>query len=210
MKLTDVFEEFINYATLERCLEPSTIYWYKENIKVFYKYLRSKVLRPNLDVLTPEVLREFFITRRLQGNSPRTILNIMQSIKSFCTFLVKRGYLPENPFNSIERPKLQKRLPEFLDEDESRELMRAVIGHKRFYKTQRVRDISIFALFIFTGIRRKELLNLKLKDLNLDKSFIRVSAKNKERLVPLNESVKEYLADYLKVRLSGNFQYSFP
>ena len=200
MRLSDVFQEFINYSTLERCLEPSTISWYKENIKSFYKYLRYKVLKPTIEVMTVEILRDYFITRRLQGNSPRTILNIMQALKAFSTFLVKRNYLEKNPFDKIERPKLKKKLPEFLDEEESRQLLKVCITYKRYYKSQRIRDVAIVALFLFTGIRRKELLNLKLKDLSLDKGLIKVSAKNKERIVPLNESARDFLAEYLKVR----------
>jgi len=200
MKLSDAFQEFINYATLERCLEPTTIYWYQQSIKPFYKFLRRKVLPSTIESLTVENLRDFFIYHRHQGNSPRTLLNFMQAIKSFCTFLVKRGFLINNPFDKIERPKLSKKLPEFLDEEESRELLKVCIGLKQYYKSRWRRDIAIIALFLFTGIRRKELLNLKLQDLNLDKGYIRVFSKNKERIVPLNETARDFLSDYLKVR----------
>lgn len=200
MKLSDVFQEFINYATLERCLEPATTDWYQNSMKSFYKYLRYKVLAPNVDVLTTENLREYFVGHRLRGVSPRTILNQMQSLKAFCTFLVKRNYLPKNPFDGIERPKLKRLLPDFLNEDEARELLKTCISLKREYKSKWRRDIAIVALFLFTGVRRRELLNLKLKDLNLAKGYIKVSAKNKERLIPLNDTVKDFLGDYLKVR----------
>jgi site-specific recombinase XerD len=200
MKLNDLFNEFINYSVLERCLEPNTISWYKSGIKIFYKYLRHKVLPANLESLTTKNLRDLFVGRRLQGNSPRTIINLMQSIKAFCSFLVKRNYLSKNPFDGLEKPKLKRSLPIFLDEEEARELLKACVDMKRFYKSARIRNIAIVALFLFTGIRRKELLNLKLEDLNLERGYIKVSAKNKERLVPLNDTVKDFLGEYLKVR----------
>lgn len=121
-------------------------------------------------------------------------------MRSFCSFLVKRNYLPKNPFDEIEKPKLPRRLPEFLDENEARQLLEACINMKTVYKSRWRRNIAIIALFIFTGIRKRELLNLKLTDLNLERGYIRVFAKNKERLVPLNETVKGFVADYLKVR----------
>ncbi len=124
----------------------------------------------------------------------------MQAIKSFCSFLVKRNHLSQNPFDGLEKPKLSRKLPVFLDEEEARDLLQTCIALKREYKSKRLRDIAIVALFLFTGIRRKELLNLKLNDLNLERGYIRVFAKNKERIVPLNETVKDFLADYLKVR----------
>ena len=200
MKLSDAFKEFLDYATLERCLEPTTIDWYQRSIKPFYKFLRYKLLQPNLEVLTVQNLRDFFINLRHNGNSPRAILNVMQGIKSFCNFLVKRGYLPKNPFDELEKPKLAKKLPEFLDEEEARELLQACINLKRVYKSKWYRDIAIISLFLFTGLRKKELLNLRLQDVNLERGYIRVFAKNKERIIPLNETVKGYLLDYLKVR----------
>lgn len=124
----------------------------------------------------------------------------MQGMRSFCTFLVKRGYISENPFKQIEKPKLSRRLPEFLDEEEARELLQACIDLKQRYKSRWSRNIAIIALFLFTGIRKKELLNLKMSDVNMERSYIKVFAKNKERIVPLNETVLEYLNDYLKVR----------
>jgi len=124
----------------------------------------------------------------------------MQGIKSFCSFLVKKEYLPKNPFDGLEKPKLAKKLPEFLDEEEARELMKTCLDMPRYYKSRWSRNVAILALFLFTGIRKKELLNLKFKDLNLERSYIRVSAKNKERIVPLNDTVREYIGDYIKVR----------
>lgn len=200
MKLSEAFQEFINYATLERCLEPLTIRWYQTRGKHLFKYLRYKVLPLSVETLTTEILRDFFISHRHKGNSPRNILNCMQAIKAFCTFLVKRGHLNSNPFDNLEKPKLKRRLPEFLDEDESRELLQACIAMKSMYKSRYSRDIAIVALFLFTGVRRKELLNLKLQDLNITQGYIRVSAKNKERLIPLNETALDFLKDYLKVR----------
>ena len=200
MKISEAFKEFINYATLERCLEPTTIRWYENGIKLFYKYLRYNVLPPDLDSLTNNNLRNFLAKKRQQGNSPRTVLNTMQAIKSFCAFLLKKGYLINDPFSGIEKPKLKRRLPEFLDEEEARELLRACIETKLYYKSARIRNIAIVAMFLFTGIRRKELLNLKLSDLNLERGAIKVAAKNKERFIPLNETVRDFLTDYLKVR----------
>lgn len=200
MKLTDLFKEFIAYALLERCLEPTTIGWYERSINCFYKYLRRRVIPADLNALNVGTLRDLLIHQRQQGNSPRTIINLLKGLRSFCTFLVKRGHLVKNPFDGMEKPKLPRKLPEFLDEEEARDLLRACLDRKLFYKSQYYRDVAIIAMFLFTGVRLKELLNLRLPDLNLERGYIKVSAKNKERLIPLNETVVEYLRDYLKVR----------
>ncbi len=200
MQLKALFQEFLDYSLLERCLEPTTIEWYKRSIRPFYKYLRYKTLPSTIDVLTTQNLRDYFVNHRLNGNSPRTLLNLMQGLKSFCTFLVKREYLQENPFKRLEKPKLPRKLPEFLDEEEARQLMQVCVGLKRYYKSRWQRNITIIAIFLYTGIRKKELLNLRLQDINMERGYIRVFAKNKERIIPLNDTVKEFLDDYLKVR----------
>lgn len=200
MKLPELYKEFTSYSILERCLEPTTILWYDGSIRCFYKYLRRRVLPATLDALSVETLRDFLIHQRQSGNSPRTILNLIRALRAFCTFLVKRNHLPNNPFDRIEKPKISRKLPEFLDEDEARKLLRACMDMKRFYKSQWYRDVAIIAMFLLTGIRKKELLNLKMRDVNLERGYIKVSAKNKERLIPLNETLIGFVKDYLKVR----------
>lgn len=105
---------------------------------------------------------------------------------------------------------MARKLPEFLDEEEARELLQACINLKREYKSRWKRDIAIIALFLFAGLRRRELLNLKLRDLNLERAYIKVFAKNKERLIPLSDTVKEYVIEYLEVRPKrDNMDYLF-
>ena len=200
MKLTKAYDEFVNFAILERCLEPTTIDWYSRCILPLFKFFRYNLIPLEVDSLTTVNLRKYFIQYRQKGNAVRTVLNAMQGVRSFCSFLLKRGYLPINPCIELEKPKLPKMLPEFLDENEAKELLQICINFNRSYKSRWSRDIAIIALFLFTGLRKKELLNLKLSDVNMEKSFIRVFAKSKERLIPLNQTVKDFLQDYLKVR----------
>ncbi|HOW36291.1 MAG TPA: tyrosine-type recombinase/integrase [Candidatus Omnitrophota bacterium] len=200
MKLNDAYDEFINSALLERCLEQTTIDWYSRCIQPVFKYFRYNLIPLEVDSLTVENLRKYFISYKQKGNTSRTVLNAMQGTRSFCSFLLKRGYLQKNPFLELEKPKLPKTLPEFLDEEEAKKLLQACINLKRTYKSRWSRDIAIIALFLFAGLRKKELLNLKLNDFNQEKGYIKVSAKNKERLVPLCDTAKSFLLDYLKIR----------
>ena len=168
MKITDSFQEFVEYSLLEKCLELTTIEWYKRCLKPFLKYLRHNVLPSEVEVINPETLRKYFITLRQRGNTPRTLINNMQGLRSFSNFLLKKKYLLINPFEGIEKPKLSRRLPEFLNEEEARHLLKTCIEMKTCYKSRWYRDISIIALFLFTGIRKRDLLNLKLNDINLE------------------------------------------
>jgi integrase/recombinase XerD len=200
MKLSLAYDEFINFATLERCLEPTTLEWYARCVKPVFKFFRYNLIPLEVESMTPVNLRKCYIEYRQKGNTARSILNAMQGTRSFCSFLVKRGYLPKNPFLEMEKPKLPRHLPDFLDENEAKELLQACINFKREYKSRWFRDIAIIGLFLFCGLRKKELLNLKLTDFNQERGYIRVFAKNKERIVPLNDTAKAFMLDYLKVR----------
>src|SRR5277367_4277619 len=61
MKIADAFEEFVAYATLERCLETNTIYWYKRCVRPFIKYLRYNALESTLENLSVKTLRAYYI-----------------------------------------------------------------------------------------------------------------------------------------------------
>jgi site-specific recombinase XerD len=67
MKIADAFEEFVAYATLERCLETNTIYWYKRCVRPFIKYLRYNALESTLENLSVKTLRAYFISHRQRG-----------------------------------------------------------------------------------------------------------------------------------------------
>jgi integrase/recombinase XerC len=105
--------------------------------------------------------------------------------------------IPENPCISIHVPKYEKKLPEFLAEDEV-DLLMKMPDQSTF---SGLRDLAILEFFYSTGIRLSELLGLKMTDLDFQQELVRVIGKgNKERIIPFGSKAKEVLKEYLNFR----------
>jgi len=107
-----------------------------------------------------------------------------------------------DPIKDIELPKLHKRLPPKLTKQNSLRLLEIVFNYPYKYRFQRYRNHAIFAMFIFTGVRRKELLSLKFADVDVENLslFIREGKGGKDRVIPISYTLAEILKKYLEER----------
>ncbi|MFZ1321997.1 MAG: tyrosine-type recombinase/integrase [Ignavibacteria bacterium] len=112
------------------------------------------------------------------------------------------GHITVNPIEKIEVPKLEKRLPSKLTKQDAMKILEIVDNYPYQCKFLRFRNYAIFATFIFTGIRKNELLNLKFTDVDIENLslFIRQGKGNKDRIIPINYRLAETLQKYLEVR----------
>jgi integrase/recombinase XerC len=135
-------------------------------------------------------------TKRLydKGVSKATIAHEQSVIRCFYKYLVGEGLMLTNPFRGFSSPKLDKRLPNFLTEEEAKQLVEApnVSTHRG------LRDRTVLEVLYATGIRLSELVNLNLEQINLDEREIRVWGKgDKERIVLFGKPCAEALIFYL-------------
>jgi integrase/recombinase XerC len=134
--------------------------------------------------------------RRLCATSGRRKLS---SVKSFFRFLVKEGNLEVNPAVTVNSPKIAQKLPIFLEEDQMEELLDERMAMKRGFPA--LRDRLILLMLYTTGIRRSEIVGLKISDMDFGRRIIRLCGKgNKQREVPM---IAELIADaeyYLEMR----------
>ena len=115
---------------------------------------------------------------------------------------VAEGLLKGNPVATIPQPRLEKKLPSCLSEEEVEELMDWVRSYRYYYKFERIRAVAIFAIFLGTGIRKSELMNLKICDVDIEQCSLHVrSGKGKkDRIIPFHSSLAVVLSRYLKER----------
>lgn len=139
-------------------------------------------------------------TDKVLENAAPTRSRKLSSLRSFYSYLHKIiAIIDENPMSLIDGPKIPKRLPHYLELEEVKDLLEAILRNKDDY--YRSRDYAIVMLFLNTGLRLSELVNLSLNHLQSEDSSLRVIGKgNKERSIYLNDSVKEAINDYLDVR----------
>lgn len=191
--------KFCDYGTYFKGYSPNTLNRYKQAIKFFAS--TSNV--PTVHHITEETLRQFFFTGRVERKW--TVGNFMgyyKSLKAFLNWCVKEGYFMSNPILTIEKPKLEKKLPAKLTKQEAQKILEYAFNNPRHNRFIRYRDHAMFATFIFAGLRRAELINLRYSDVDLENLslFIRQGKGAKDRVIPICYTLANSLKRYLEER----------
>ncbi|QMU65268.1 MAG: tyrosine-type recombinase/integrase [Flavobacteriaceae bacterium] len=124
----------------------------------------------------------------------------------FFRWCIKKGYLETNFAETIEVPKLEKSLPKAIKRKEALLLLEVAYNYPYTHQFLKYRNHAIFSMFLLTGLRKSELLNLKLTDVDLENLtvFVRQGKGNKDRIVPMSytlaQSLKRYLLERKKQR----------
>lgn len=199
MDIKILTRQFCDYASYIRGLSPDTTHRYRQVIQIFCKRSRAE----NLSDINENNIRDFFVTGRSKYKwTPATFISYHNTLNVFFTWCIKEKYLTINPTADIEVPKLNKSLPPKLNRQEALRLLEIVYNYPYPYKFLRYRNHAIFATFIFAGLRRKELLNLKFTDVDLENLtlFVRQGKGSKDRIIPMSYRLAEILKTYLRER----------
>jgi site-specific recombinase XerD len=135
-----------------------------------------------------------------RDNTSQARARKVASLKSFFNYLTTKAKLLEvNPTNELESPKILKRLPRYLNIEESRDLLSTVNEANSEFSA---RDFAIITLFLNCGIRLSELVGINLSNIK-NESLTVVGKGDKERTIPLNAACQNAIESYLKVRPSN-------
>lgn len=186
-------EEFLKYLDVEKRYSSKTIQNYDIDLTQFINYLKNNNIF-NIKEVTYEVLRKYLEFLYEQKYSNKTICRHISSIKSYYKFLMNNNYIKDNPSILINSPKMEFRLPNYLNVIELEKIFSIPNQNTNIGK----RDILILEMFYSTGIRLSELVNIRIKDIDKGNREIKVIGKgNKERIVFFSTKCLEYLNDYL-------------
>lgn len=188
----EYLESFLSYLRNERRYSDNTVIAYKNDIEHFISFLDSEDFG-DLDEISNKIA-EFYLGNLRDDYTPKSIQRKVSSLKTMYNYFVNNKKMDFNPFNAIVLPKIEKRLPKFIYENEIKEFFTSID-----ITTERgKRDKLIFLLLYGSGLRVSELTDLKLKDLNIDDRVISVHGKgSKDRLVPINKETQELFKVYL-------------
>lgn len=195
MLLTDSFLDYLRY---ERNYSEETVKAYGEDLRQFVEFGEE-----NVGVMTPqkvdaELIREWVVSLMDRHCASSSINRKLSSLRSFFRFLLKKGLVEADPSRKVMGPKKKKALPVFLKESEMNRLLDDVDFGAGF---EGCRDHLIIEMFYSTGMRLSELIGLDEGDVDFSASLIKVTGKrNKQRLIPFGEELKEAMADYIRVR----------
>jgi integrase/recombinase XerC len=152
------------------------------------------------DKIDASLIREWMVSLMERETSARSVNRKLSSLKSFYRFLKRHDFTSNNPLKKIVAPKNKKQLPKFLREDEMENLLdiRNDIFEDDF---DGARDKLIIDMFYTLGIRLSELINIKDSDIDLGRKTVIITGKrNKQRLLPFGEKLKDSVLKYFTMR----------
>ena len=189
---------FLNYLQLEKKYSDHTIKAYEADLNAFLLFFKKEFETTDISKANYGQIRSWVVELVNSGLSNRTVNRKVASLKSYYKFLLKTECVEKNPLANHKALKVAKKLQIPFAEKEIEEVLNDFMDENDF---ESVRDRLIVELFYATGIRRIELVNLKLSDVDLQNNQIKVLGKrNKERYVPLLPSVKNTIQQYLFLR----------
>jgi site-specific recombinase XerD len=190
---------FYDYSSYIRGYSKATIRRYRHCINYYQKHAGIS----RIDEVTAGNVRQMLFEGRMQRAwKPNSFICIHKSLAVFFRWCVSEGYLPNNPTNGIEIPKLEKRLPSRIKKEDALRLLETAMNYPYDYKFLRYRNHAIFATFIYAGLRKKELLRLRYGDVDVDNLsiFVNQGKGSKDRIVPICAALAESLERYMDER----------
>jgi integrase/recombinase XerC len=193
---------FGEHLALERRCSAYTVRNYRTAFEDFYRWLaESRLWSKGIDSLGTREVRDFIIeAQRRYGR--RTLHNHVSALRSLCRFWIAKGRLKRNPFTGAPLPKLEKRLPQFLTEDQAKALLASpqrLLEKGGCDAFAACRDLLAMEVLYGAGLRVSELVGLNFGDVDLSEGVARVTGKGlKQRVCPLGKvacSVMEKFRD---------------
>ena len=189
---------FIDYLSLERNYSKHTITAYKNDLTTFLDFVALTFSEEKPEEVNYSMVRSWIVSLVEQGVSNRSVNRKVSSLKTYYKFLLKTEQVDVSPLAKHKSLKVSKKVQVPFSETEIDEVI-TLLADPVDFKT--ARDKLIVELFYSTGMRRAELIHLKLKDIDAGQGYVKVLGKrNKERLIPLLPAVIKSIHEYLKYR----------
>ena len=203
MKWQNAVKDYQHYLKIERGLSDNSIDNYLRDIKKLIIYLETYKISVSPLAISTETIQEFIYENAKSVNA-RSQARLISGLRSFFNYMVFEDYRNSNPLELIESPKIGRKLPDTLEEDEIDQL----IGAIDLSKPEGERNRAILETLYGCGLRVSELTNLKISDLFFDEGFIKVTGKgDKQRFVPIVKTTQKYINIYLsEIRSHLNIQ----
>jgi integrase/recombinase XerC len=187
--------EFAEYIAL-RNLSEHTQTAYLNDIQQFFDFSKNQSAKETLQL---QVLRSWVRSLTEQKSKPRSIHRKVSAVRSFALYLYQSKKLKELPALEMKLPKISKNIPKYVKQNEINLLLDRVESEVRDFESSR--NYLILSLFYHTGIRRSELLGLKLANINSGKREMKVLGKgNKERIIPFATELERLIGQYMEHR----------
>lgn len=192
---SDHIQPFLDYLKFEKRYSPHTLSSYEHDIRTFFEYLTQSFGDTGLTEINSGFVRSWLAHMKEEKNTAKTINRKLSSLRSFFKYHLKRGAITQMPTVNVTAPKISRRLPVFVKETETRQLIETLNTAAEDWKGLNAR--MLINLFYSTGMRLSELIGLKERQVDASRSQIRVLGKgNKERIIPVSADIIKMIQDY--------------
>jgi len=192
MKWEHALKDYCLYLRIERGLSENTINNYRLDVTKLIQYLNNHEIYLSPIHISKVTLQEFIYALAKKVN-PRSQSRIISGLKGFFNYLIFEDYRETNPLDTIDSPKLGRKLPDTLSETDIDRLIAAI----DLSSPQGERNRAILEVLYGCGLRVSELTHLKISDLYFEEGFIKVNGKgDKQRFVPIIESTITFITIY--------------
>ncbi|MBL7701264.1 MAG: tyrosine-type recombinase/integrase [Ferruginibacter sp.] len=191
-------QQFLDYLNFQKRYSPHTITSYQNDLTAFFDFLLMQFGEMQLTEIKPTFIRSWLAALKEQELESKSINRKISSLKSFFKYQLRQQTVTVSPMTAIISPKVNKRLPQFVDKKDISNLLTYV----EFPDTWAGKtDELILHLFYNTGMRQAELTGLKEADISKSNSTIKVLGKgNKERIIPVSNDLMQKMQGYIAVK----------
>ena len=187
---------FFTFLYVEKGLSKNTIDAYSNDLNNFLCWL-NKLDKQDYKNISEASINEYIAHLLKNGLKSSSVNRKISSLKSFYLFLIKKKVISSSPLSEIITPKKEQYLPSSMSEDEVERLLQS----PNIELDIETRDKAMIEMLYATGMRISELINLKITDIDIERSVLKVLGKgSKERLIPFGEKASDSLSYYLKKR----------
>jgi integrase/recombinase XerD len=193
MNWNNVIKDYRLFLQIERGLSANTIVSYNNDLQKLVRFLSDNQIEISPISIDESTIQQFIYDAAKKINA-RSQARLISGLKSFFDYLVFEDYRKTNPTDLIEAPKIGRKLPDTLSEEEIDALIGAIDLSHPFGERNR----TLLETMYSCGLRVSEVTTLKISDLFFEEGFVKVLGKgNKERFVPIHQQAQKYIKTYI-------------
>lgn len=191
--MEDYIEDYIKNLKEIKKLSKNTVDSYKRDLKKFMKYLAKNSIK--VEDVTKQNIDEYIESMKQAGFKPASATRTLATLRSFYTYLLKKGKISKDPTLNVESPKLEKKLPVVLTPSEIEKLLAQPVTTE----LKGLRDKAMLEFAYATGMRATEIVNLNVEDVDLVNSFVICDeGGGSKRIIPLGKMANKAISNYLE------------
>ncbi len=190
--MTGEIEQFMDYLQNVKQMSHNTVLSYRRDLLQMAAYLKERGIT-EAGKVTKTSLNSYILFLEKEGKAATTISRMLASMKAFFHYQFSEGKIRRNPAELVHAPKIEKKAPMILSEEEVSSLLCQPDGQN----PKEFRDRAMLELLYATGIRVSELTGLTLSDVNMPIGFLTCHDSGRERTIPFGNVAKKALENYL-------------